>query len=275
MREAIPAYMRFPALREMHDDTKAAGRTLAVHVGADNITRCQALVVDSEAVKKVKAGVYKAFSIGGKKLEKVANKIQKLLWNELSLCDRPVNPEAIFDLWKADFTDQNKIMKNLLCKALKLDAEKATDQEIETALAKALTPAAPDLAPLEARIAKLDGALPADVKTFATRLDDIEKRLTNQVAFSEEETRKSLIAKATAEGRIIPFDQADLIEKNGDSNYVITNTILAKAIAKSEKGRVPLTQRSATRGEIKKGANGKELTGLARAAAAQEAAYGN
>jgi hypothetical protein len=67
MKAALPGYMRFGALREMHG-LSAAGATLKAEVGEDGVTRIQAHVVDPVAVKKVQLGVYKGFSIGGRVL---------------------------------------------------------------------------------------------------------------------------------------------------------------------------------------------------------------
>jgi hypothetical protein len=64
MKAALPAYMRFGALREMHGMT-AAGATLSAQVDEEGVTRIEAHVVDPLAVKKVQLGVYKGFSIGG------------------------------------------------------------------------------------------------------------------------------------------------------------------------------------------------------------------
>ena len=107
MKAALPAYMRFGALREMHGLT-AAGATLSAEVGDDGATRIAAHVVDPVAVKKVQHGVYKGFSIGGKVLGRDAADrkiITKLKLNEISLVDRPCNPEAVIDMWKADLID--------------------------------------------------------------------------------------------------------------------------------------------------------------------------
>ncbi len=107
MKAALPAYMRFGALREMHGLT-AAGATLSAEVGEDGATRIAAHVVDPVAVKKVQHGVYKGFSIGGKVLGRDPSDrkvITKLKLNEISLVDRPCNPEAIIDMWKADIVE--------------------------------------------------------------------------------------------------------------------------------------------------------------------------
>ncbi|MBV9814089.1 MAG: hypothetical protein JO326_15175 [Acetobacteraceae bacterium] len=53
-------------------------------------------------------GVYKGFSIGGRVRERDSadrRVITGLALNEISLVDRPANPEAVFDCWKADGAD--------------------------------------------------------------------------------------------------------------------------------------------------------------------------
>src|SRR5262245_57179282 len=103
IRAAIPDYMKFPAIREMHQ-LQAAGTALEVEVGDDNITRLVAHVVDPIAVSKVKTQVYRGFSIGGRVTKRDPcdpKTITGLALNEISLVDRPANPEAIFDCWKA------------------------------------------------------------------------------------------------------------------------------------------------------------------------------
>ena len=107
MRAAIPQYMRYPALREMHQ-LSAAGCTLEASVDDAGATRVTAHVVDPVAVLKVKTGVYRAFSIGGRVTERDPTQpdiITGLQWNELSLVDRPANPEAVLSVWKASQTD--------------------------------------------------------------------------------------------------------------------------------------------------------------------------
>jgi hypothetical protein len=103
MREAIPNYMQFPALREMHG-LSAAGTALECNCGNDGITRIVGHVVDPVAVKKIKNNVYRGFSIGGRVRERESGNykvITKLDLHEISLVDRPANPEAVFDMWKA------------------------------------------------------------------------------------------------------------------------------------------------------------------------------
>lgn len=107
MKAAIPEYMRFGAIREMHQP-KAAGTTLEINVGEDNVTVLKAHIVDSEAVKKVKANVYKGFSVGGSitsrdELNKTV--ITGIDLVEVSLVDRPANPSAVITCYKAEGID--------------------------------------------------------------------------------------------------------------------------------------------------------------------------
>ena len=121
MKAALPDYMKFGAVREMHQ-SKAAGTAIEASVDADGRTFFGAHIVDSEAVKKVKANVYKGFSIGGKVTERDSlNKtiIKGLKLVEVSLVDRPANPEAIITIMKADSLDA--------------DFASPTDAEIEKA----------------------------------------------------------------------------------------------------------------------------------------------
>ena len=109
MRMAIPDYMRFPALREMHQ-LSAAGTTLEAEVGDDGATRIVAHVVDPIAIAKVRNQVYRGFSIGGRVTQREPGNpkaITGLVLNEISLVDRPANPDAIFDCWKASVAEQD------------------------------------------------------------------------------------------------------------------------------------------------------------------------
>jgi hypothetical protein len=104
MKAALPGYLAFGAIREMHQPS-AAGTALEVNVDDDGFTRLTAHIVDPVAVAKVKAGVYKGLSIGGKVLQrdpKDPTTITALKLMEISLVDRPCNPEASINMWKAE-----------------------------------------------------------------------------------------------------------------------------------------------------------------------------
>ena len=108
MKAALPGYMKWGAVREMHQ-AKAAGSAIEAEVQDDGRTWFGAHVVDSEAVKKVKAGVYKGFSIGGKvtsRDEMAKTTITGINLVEVSLVDRPANPEAVITICKAEMLDE-------------------------------------------------------------------------------------------------------------------------------------------------------------------------
>lgn len=107
MKASIPDYMKFGAVREMHK-ASAAGTALSISVGDDGVTTIKTHIVDSEAVKKVKTGVYKGFSVGGKATQRDdLNKtiITGLNLVEVSLVDRPANPDAVITCYKAEGID--------------------------------------------------------------------------------------------------------------------------------------------------------------------------
>lgn len=105
MQGAFDDYMKFANIREMHQPS-AVGVAKDDHSYVDEKgIYIGAKVVDESAWQKVKEGVYKGFSIGGRvtKRDKVnKTEILGLTLTEISLVDRPANPEATFDVFKAD-----------------------------------------------------------------------------------------------------------------------------------------------------------------------------
>ena len=79
----------------------AIGKTIHTKLD-DKGTYIEGKVVDDNAWKKVKEGVYVGFSIGGRVLEQVKNRIKAIRLSEISLVDRPANPDAIFAMVKMD-----------------------------------------------------------------------------------------------------------------------------------------------------------------------------
>ena len=105
MKAAIPDYMKFANVREMHDSKKAAGTVLEMEVQKNGKTYVQTHIVDAEACKKVNAKVYKGFSIGGRVTERDEGDrkiIKGIILSEISLVDRPANPGAVFTVFKVD-----------------------------------------------------------------------------------------------------------------------------------------------------------------------------
>ena len=104
-REALDAalgdYMKFANIREMHQ-LSAVGKAKDATVD-DKGLYVAAKIVDDQAWNKVVERVYQGFSIGGKVTAREPadyKTITGLRLDEISLVDRPANPEAVFDCWK-------------------------------------------------------------------------------------------------------------------------------------------------------------------------------
>jgi HK97 family phage prohead protease len=107
LADALAGYLEFANIREMHQ-MSAVG--VAEEAGVDDRgLYVGARIVDPRAWDKVKSGVYKGFSVGGKVRARDAHDrsvITALTLTEISLVDRPANPEAVFDCWKAEGGDR-------------------------------------------------------------------------------------------------------------------------------------------------------------------------
>ncbi len=103
IKAALPDYMKFGNVREMHA-MSAAGVVKEAEAQEDTKQLwIWVKVVDDQAWLKVKEGVYKGFSIGGvvtKRSTQDKKRITGLALYEISLVDRPANPEALVALWK-------------------------------------------------------------------------------------------------------------------------------------------------------------------------------
>lgn len=119
IKEALPDYLEFSNIREMHQPS-AAGKVVDHELNEDEkalYITCK--VVDDNAWNKVLEGVYKGFSIGGEILEAAplmataqdedgnehevmtgGLEITKIKLIEISLVDRPANPEALIESYK-------------------------------------------------------------------------------------------------------------------------------------------------------------------------------
>lgn len=95
MREAIPAFLLAPSIREMHQPI-AAGRATAMHVDDQGRTHITAHIVDAGSVKKVEENVLRGFSIQGPVQRDPTNRktITKIKLREISLVDTGANPDA-------------------------------------------------------------------------------------------------------------------------------------------------------------------------------------
>lgn len=175
MKAAIPDYMKFGAVREMHG-SNAAGTAIEINVEDDGRTFFGAHIVDPIAVTKVKTGVYKGFSIGGSvtaRDELNKSQITGLKLTEISLVDRPANPDAVFTCFKADKPKDGEEAAD------KDEDEKPTDKADET-------PA--------------DDAEKADGDKKDDKEDEAEKSASVELSASEIAVLKAVLAKADKSG---------------------------------------------------------------------------
>lgn len=113
-KEALDDYSKWRNIREMHKQSAVGVAPLLELRDDKQELFIGAKVVDDQAWTKCKEGVYKGFSIGGEVLDrkvefnkvsnKTVNRVTKYVMNEISLVDRPANPECIFQTVKRDTT---------------------------------------------------------------------------------------------------------------------------------------------------------------------------
>jgi len=103
MEKAKEDYMKWGAIREMHQSI-AAGLCTKFEILENGDTYIEAKIYDKETIKKIKAGVLKAFSIGGKVVKRLGKTIIEIILIEISAVDRPANPAAVMQFYKADMT---------------------------------------------------------------------------------------------------------------------------------------------------------------------------
>lgn len=159
MEGALDAYMEYANLREMHQSS-AVGRTDEARVD-DGGLWIGAKVVDDVAWKKVIERVYKGFSVGAKITE--YDPIDRTLitameLREISLVDRPADPGAKIDLYRADGFDGDED-DDIPTSA---EAAPAADLEEDTmSRAPARKPAAAAAAPAAETVERVEGDAPA------------------------------------------------------------------------------------------------------------------
>ena len=103
IEDALNDDLEYGNIRQMHRKLSAVGKAVDASVD-DKGLYIEARIVDDDAWKKVTTGVYAGWSIGGKTLGRDPDNhkiITKIRLDEISLVDRPANPEAVIDLWRA------------------------------------------------------------------------------------------------------------------------------------------------------------------------------
>ena len=209
MKAAIPDYMKFGAVREMHG-SNAAGTAIEINVEDDGRTFFGAHIVDPVAVTKVKTGVYKGFSIGGSvtaRDELNKSQITGLKLTEISLVDRPANPDAVFTCFKADKPKDEEEADKDDKPANKTDETPADDTE------------------------KADGDKKDDKED--DKKDETKKSASVELSESEIAILKAVLAKADKSDDLAKAESADELAKAQDA-LKKSNDALAKAQAEIE-----------------------------------------
>lgn len=182
--EAFDDFMQWANLREMHQPSAVGVVKEVAH--DEKGTFIGAKVVDDAAWTKVVEGVYKGFSIGGTRLEKVGERVKRLRLREISLVDRPANPEARITMIKFDDPEDEarRILKALgvehLLNASAADAGAAIqkadlDAAEQRAEQKATEIVKASVDPLLAKLGTIEVAIGDIRKLYDDKLAAIEK----------------------------------------------------------------------------------------------------
>jgi hypothetical protein len=226
IKAALPDYMQWANIREMHTSS-AVGVTKEAHVDEKGLY-IGAKIVDDDAWKKCKEQVYKGFSIGGSKLQKVGDTIKELRLTEISIVDRPANPDARIDVCKvagvvpivapeqaglaAMFDKMLDIFKGLTGKPA-AELIKVTPEAAVTSETPALTDA--ELADLNRKLADVEfekrefstkerkhlagtGAAMSDGSYPVVTVKDLENAVHAYGRSPDEATKKHIISRAKA-----------------------------------------------------------------------------
>jgi hypothetical protein len=272
MKAAIPDYMSFGgtgALREMHQPI-AAGVVLKAAVDETGRTHIEAKVVDANSVQKVLNRVFKGFSIGGKVTEKDGHVIKGLSLREISLVDRPANPDAIFSCFKADDGGEDEDGTSALKAAVTAALEKGDDiaprvREALEALNKAFEPAGEDDgdeaegkgkkkpadgdgdepadkadAPADLQKADVEGIAKAALEPLQKALGDLGDDLRKAIAASEEAHKADIakLAERLAKVEATPAQPKAIVrtitkgEENGGAPEPMTKAQIEAELAK-------------------------------------------
>ncbi|HFB2489624.1 TPA: HK97 family phage prohead protease [Neisseria gonorrhoeae] len=290
MKAAIPDYMKFGAVREMHG-SNAAGTAIEINVEDDGRTFFGAHIVDPVAVTKVKTGVYKGFSIGGRVTARDdlnKSQITGLKLTEISLVDRPANPDAVFTCFKADKPkdeagaadkDEDDKSADKTDETPADDAEKADgdkkddkeDKEDEAGKSASVNLSESEIAALKAVLAKADKPKggtaaksmyqvksPADVLMSLKWLvedasyDNIDEAVTAQIKESAAGLAESLKALAASEADKPADGLAAKAGKSGDLAKAESADELAKAQDALKKSNDALAKAQAEIESLKK-----------------------
>lgn len=236
VKAALPEYLKFPTLREMHQP-KAVGTVKEAEIknGEAEGLWIGAKVVTEEAWKLVKEGVYKAFSIGGNVLRKAGNMITGLELVEISLVDVPANKAAVIELWKAGKLSKNAEMvyslSNLMIQAKDLVSWlEHQDKKKEAKQMGKIMEQIKDLIAIEAAEAEPDKD--DSMMLWARQVSDIEKRVSELSTLEFPDDKVGRLANAVRKGVIVSMNKkAEELKKKAEEAQAKLAEVLAKPVA--------------------------------------------
>lgn len=126
---AMPEWAQYGNVREQHDAKKAVGVGVGLSKADDGSHHIAAHIVDPGAVTKIKTKVLKGFSVGIKnpkvtlgKSDAPGGEVVDGTICEISVVDRPCNPNTLFEIAKADGAGTLEVVEGALV-VEKTDAE--------------------------------------------------------------------------------------------------------------------------------------------------------
>lgn len=250
---AVTKWAEWGNIREMHNPSAVGVATEIVLDDASRTFFIGVHVVDDVAWQKVKAGVYKGFSVGGRALKKilqsmngrVIRRVVEYILNEISLVDRPANPSARFTLVKVAIKPKGAFDMAKLSKMM--DEEQVTNPDEETEASKAEGE--------EAEEEKVEG----EEMSPESPTDKVEEDAADSNA---EENPPPMTPESVRETILAVLKEVGLVREMGGEEYQLSQAVEVADLRKSIKGLAPA-------GDLAKLDNGlKALTGdLAKVAA--------
>ncbi|MBP9781697.1 hypothetical protein KBC89_03510 [Candidatus Woesebacteria bacterium] len=234
VKAALPGYMKFPTLREMHQ-AKAVGTIKEADIKGGEGLWIGAKVVADDAWKLVKEGVYKAFSIGGNVLKKAGNVITGLELVEISLVDVPANKAAVIELWKSGkITKTAEMVYSLsslmiqakdMCAWLDMQDKKKECKQMEKIVEQIKALIAIEATEPE----KEDENGPM---MYAQQIDGLAKHINELSEMEFPEDRIGKLADMVRKGVIVTMNQkAEELEKAANDAKAKLAEVLAKPVA--------------------------------------------
>lgn len=255
MEAAWDEYMQFANVREMHGPS-AVG-VVKEYSFDDKGVFIGAYIVDDAAWKKVTEQVYKGFSIGGKKLpngyDAVNKTITGLKLTEISLVDRPANPDALVTMFKADLLENEEMttqasdkpaaavqadprIAELLAKGditvdrlLELVAQAAAAEAVAKAEETLVAPtAAPEKSALRKSFAALTATDGEDIKKGLYSVSELANLITNLRWIQSDCAYE---AQSEGDGSALPTKLAQCVAALGDALVEMAREEVAELLA--------------------------------------------